>query len=100
MTRAHPPPNVDPLILSSAFPSRSLALLPPTLARINMCRTSRIQSLLLAEASNSDLLHRHAAAIVSGGKIVALGHNTKRTSFGGGIQRTSTPYSHCLLLWS
>ncbi|CED83096.1 Cytidine deaminase-like [Phaffia rhodozyma] len=62
-----------------------------------MTRTDRIHSLLLAEAQNSDLNHKHAAAIVKGGKIISMGHNQRRTYFGGEVQHSMHAEMSCIL---
>ncbi|KAL7414558.1 hypothetical protein BDY24DRAFT_414272 [Mrakia frigida] len=51
-----------------------------------MCRTNRIQSLLMNEATRSDLAMKHACAILSGGKVLSLSHNSRRTAFAGEVQ--------------
>lgn len=52
-----------------------------------MCRLDRVTSLLFNEAQLSELNHQHACAIVAGGKVIASGHNSKRTYFKGELQR-------------
>lgn len=48
-----------------------------------MNRTDKFLGLAAQEAHHSDMYHKHGAVLVKGGRVVAKGHNSRRTRLQG-----------------